>query len=67
MVEISADEIFENIVNEYLRKFLEKNPDFTTNLGLHEPYGYMLPKGSTGRFVENFNLWRSCLKVQVSG
>jgi uncharacterized protein (DUF885 family) len=62
MVEMSADEIFENIVNEYLRRFLEKNPDFATNLGLHEPYDYMLPKGSTERFVENLQLMEELLK-----
>jgi hypothetical protein len=37
MVEISADEIFENIVNEYLRKFLEKNPISPQTLGFTSP------------------------------
>ncbi len=59
---MSADEIFENIVNEYLGKFFEKNPDFATYLGLHEPYDYMLPKGSTERFVENLQLMEELLK-----
>jgi len=39
-----------------LNKFLEKNPDFATSLGLHEPYDYLLPNGSTERLVENLRL-----------
>ncbi|MEM2676259.1 MAG: DUF885 domain-containing protein [Candidatus Bathyarchaeia archaeon] len=57
-----ADEIFEKTVNEYLNKFLEKNPDFATHLGLHEPYDYMLPKGSADRFIENLQLMEELLK-----
>ncbi|MEM1551925.1 MAG: DUF885 domain-containing protein [Candidatus Bathyarchaeia archaeon] len=53
---MSADEVFEKFTKEFLEKFLEKNPDFATYLGLHEPYDYMLPKGSTERFLENLKL-----------
>lgn len=53
---MSADEVFEKLTKEFLEKFLEKNPDFATYLGLHEPYDYMLPKGSTERFLENLKL-----------
>ncbi|MBS7621599.1 hypothetical protein KEJ32_05765, partial [Candidatus Bathyarchaeota archaeon] len=53
---MSADEMFEKFTKEFLEKFLEKNPDFATYLGLHEPYDYMLPKGSTGRFLENLKM-----------
>ena len=47
-----ADEMFEKLSKETLDKFLEKNPDFATFLGLHEPYDYLLPDGSTETFVE---------------
>lgn len=57
-----ANEIFEKIVNEYLERFFEKNPDFATYLGLHEPYDYMLPKGSTERLMENLQLMEELLK-----
>ncbi|MEM1563764.1 MAG: DUF885 domain-containing protein [Candidatus Bathyarchaeia archaeon] len=53
---MSANEVFEKLTKEFLEKFLEKNPDFATYLGLHEPYDYMLPKGSTERFLENLKL-----------
>jgi len=59
---MDADEIFEKMVNEGLNKFFEKNPDFATYLGLHEPYDYMLPKGSTERFLENLQLMEELLK-----
>ena len=39
-----------------LNRFLEKNPDFATSLGLHEPYDYLLPNGSTERLLENLRL-----------
>jgi hypothetical protein len=39
-----------------LNRFLEKNPDFATSLGLHEPYDYLLPNGSTERLIENLRL-----------
>ena len=48
--------MFEKFTKEFLEKFLEKNPDFATYLGLHEPYDYMLPKASTERFLENLKM-----------
>jgi len=59
---MNADEMFEKIINEGLNKFLEKNPDVATHLGLHEPYDYMLPKGSTERFLENLQFMEELLK-----
>jgi len=55
-MKMNADEMFEKFTKEFLEKFLEKNPDFATYLGLHEPYDYMLPKGSTERLLENLRL-----------
>lgn len=59
---MSVDEVFEEIITEGLNKFFEKNPDFATYVGLHEPYDYMLPKGSTERLVENLQLMEEILK-----
>jgi uncharacterized protein (DUF885 family) len=53
---MSADEMFEKFTKDFIEKFLEKNPDFATYLGLHEPYDYILPKGSTERLLENLKL-----------
>lgn len=58
---MNADEMFEKIAKEALDQFLEKNPDFATYLGLHEPYDYMLPKGSTERLLKNLKLMEELL------
>ncbi|MEM3054140.1 MAG: hypothetical protein QXM52_00340, partial [Candidatus Bathyarchaeia archaeon] len=59
---MNADEAFEKLAKEMLEQFLDKNPDFATYLGLHEPYDYMLPKGSTEKIVENLQLMEEWLK-----
>lgn len=48
--------MFDKLSQEMLERFLEKNPDFATYLGLHDPYDYLLPKGSTDRLMENLQL-----------
>ncbi len=53
---LKADELFEKLSQQMLNRFLEKNPDFATSLGLHEPYDYLLPNGSTERLIENLRL-----------
>jgi uncharacterized protein (DUF885 family) len=53
---MDADQKFEKLIQEMFEKFLEKNPDNATFLGLHEPYDYLMPKGSTDRLVENLQL-----------
>ena len=62
MKKLNADEMFEKLSQEMLDKFLEKNPDFATHLGLHEPYDYLLPNGSTERLVENLRLIEEWIK-----
>lgn len=62
MKKLNADEKFENLSQKMLDKFLEKNPDFATYLGLHEPYDYLLPNGSTERLVENLRLIEEWIK-----
>jgi len=53
---LSADERFEELIKEMIGKFLETNPDFATELGLHDPYDYLLPDGSTERLRRNLEL-----------
>jgi uncharacterized protein (DUF885 family) len=65
---LTADEKFESLSQEMLKKFLKVNPDFGTSLGLHDPYDYFLPKGGTDRFIENLRLeeeWIERLKETV--
>jgi uncharacterized protein (DUF885 family) len=65
---LNADETFENITKEMIAKFLEKNPDLATFLGLHDPYDHLLPNASTQNFLENLRLeeeWIRQLKDRV--
>jgi uncharacterized protein (DUF885 family) len=65
---LNADETFENITKEMITKFLEKNPDLATSLGLHDPYDHLLPNASTQNFLENLRLeeeWIRQLKDRV--
>ena len=59
---LKADDLFENLSQQMLNKFLEKNPDFATSLGLHEPYDYLLPNGSTERHIENLHLMEEWIR-----
>ena len=59
---LNADETFNKLTEEMLKKFLDDNPDFATQLGLHDPYDYMLPNGSTTRFAGNIELEKEWLK-----
>jgi len=59
---MSSDETFERIGQEMFNKLLEKNPDFATELGLHEPYDYSLPKGSADRYAENLQILQETLQ-----
>ncbi|NWG10459.1 DUF885 domain-containing protein [Candidatus Bathyarchaeota archaeon] len=60
---MNADEMFENLSQQMLNKFLEKNPDYATFFGLHEPYDYLLPNGSSTRLLENLRLSEEWLKT----
>jgi len=59
---LKADEMFEKLNQEMIDKFLSINPDYATSLGLHEPYDYELPNGSTVRFLENLRLEEEWIK-----
>ena len=50
---MNADETFEKITQEMMDRFFENNPDFATEFGLHDPYDYLLPTGSTELFLKN--------------
>lgn len=54
--------MFGDFCQKMLNKFLEKNPDWATFLGLHEPYDYLLPNGSTQTLVENLQLMEESIK-----
>ncbi len=65
---LNADEKFENLTKEGITKFLEKNPHSATSLGLHDPYDYLLPNGSTQNLLANLGLeeeWIRQLKDRV--
>jgi uncharacterized protein (DUF885 family) len=59
---LDADKKFEELTQQMLKKFLEKNPDFATHLGLHDPYDYLLPDGSTERLRENLRMAEEWIK-----
>ena len=65
---MSADQRFDEVTKEMIDKFLECNPDYATELGLHDPYDYVLPDGSTTRLLKNLELeeqWLNRLKETV--
>lgn len=59
---LSADQRFDELTKEMIDKFLEFNPDYATELGLHDPYDYVLPDGSTARLLKNLKLEEQWLK-----
>ena len=62
---MSADQKFAELTKEMIDEFLTYNPDLATELGLHDPYDYLLPDGSTTRLLENLELeekWLNRLK-----
>ena len=59
---MGADELFEELSQKALNRFLDKNPDSATFLGLHEPYDYLLPNGSSELLVENLRLLEEWIK-----
>ncbi len=50
------DEKFEEMKKEMFDKFFEKNPQFASYLGLHDPYDYLLPAGDTALVLENLKM-----------
>ncbi len=64
---MTADERFEQLVQEALQQFLEKNPEWATFLGFHEPYDELLSDGSIEQVYENLELFKEWLnKMQTT-
>jgi len=49
---LSADQKFDELTKKMIDEFFSYNPDLATELGLHDPYDYLLPDGSTTRLLE---------------
>ncbi len=59
---MNADQKFEELKKEMFDNFFEKNPNFASYLGLHDPYDYLLPKGDTAHILENLKLLENYVK-----
>jgi len=59
---LNADEKFEELKKEMMQKFFDKNPDFASYLGLHDPYDFLLPKGDTALIIENHRILEDYVK-----
>lgn len=56
MKELNADEKFEKLEGEMLKRFLDINPGMATFLGFHDPYDSLLSDGSLEAVYENLAL-----------
>ena len=64
---MNADEGFEKLTQEALQQFLERNPEYATFLGFHEPYDKLLSNGSIEQVYENLKLLKIWLnKMQTT-
>lgn len=62
------DEKFEKLNMEVFQKFVEKNPLHATLFGLHDPYDWLLPDGSSKTVFGNLDLtkqWMDRMKKTV--
>ncbi len=67
--QMNADEAFEKLAQEGLKQFLEKNPEWATFLGFHEPYDKLLSNGSIETDYENLKLmedWLTKMKKTIN-
>ncbi len=63
---MNADDAFEKIADDALQQFLNKNPEWATFLGLHDPYDKLLSNGSIELVHENLRLLEEWLhKIQT--
>ena len=53
---MTEDEKFEKLNTEMFQKFMNKNPHYATFFGLHDPYDWQMPNGSSKNVLENFEL-----------
>lgn len=59
---MNADEAFEKISRMMLTKFLERNPDFATLIGLHEPHDHLLPTATTEHIMEDLRIMEETVR-----
>lgn len=67
--QMNVDEAFEKLTQEALHQFLEKNPEWATFLGFHEPYDKLLSNGSIEEVYENLKLledWLTKMKKTIN-
>jgi len=65
--QMNADEEFEKLTQEALQQFLERNPEYATILGFHEPYDKLLSNGSIEEVYENLKLMENWLNKIKKG
>jgi uncharacterized protein (DUF885 family) len=53
---MNEDEKFEKLNMEMFTRFMEKNPTYATFLGLHDPYDWLMPDGSSRNVFESLEL-----------
>jgi len=58
---MSEDEKFEKLNIEMFQKVMEKNPNYATFFGLHDPYDWQMTDGSSEHVFENLELGRQWL------
>jgi uncharacterized protein (DUF885 family) len=66
---MSADEQFEKFNWGMFERLLEKNPFLATYFGIHEPYDWLVPDGSSKNIFETLNLvkeWLEKLKEKIN-
>ncbi len=65
---MNADEKFEKLNDEMLKRFIDKNPEMATFLGFHDPYDKLLSDGSLEAVYENLELlkeWRDRTRKEI--
>ena len=53
---MDEDGEFEKLNMEMFTKFMKTNPTFATFLGLHDPYDWLMPEGSSKNVFENLEI-----------
>jgi uncharacterized protein (DUF885 family) len=65
---MSQDEKFEKLNMEMFREYIEKNPHYGTFFGMHDPYDWMMPDGSSRNVFDSLGLieeWVDRMKKTV--
>ena len=65
---VTDDERFEKLNMEMFQEFMEKNPHYATLFGLHDPYDWLMPDGSSKNVFDSLDLtkrWEDRMKKTV--